>query len=79
MTVPVFVFDSTHHALWAEQVALEAGLAAQVIPAPAETRARCALALETLPEDLGALAAALRRAGVEFGLHPDPGTAGASG
>jgi hypothetical protein len=60
----VFTFDTTHHALWAEEVALAAGIAAEVVPAPPAARARCNLALETLPEEAAALAAALAEAGV---------------
>jgi hypothetical protein len=66
----VFLFDSTHHALWAEEIALERGLAVQVIPAPPDAEARCDLALEALPEESEALAAALAAAGVRFRLHP---------
>jgi hypothetical protein len=60
----VFTFDTTHHALWAEEVAGERGIPAEVVPAPPAARARCNLALETLPEDGPALAAALDAAGV---------------
>ena len=60
----VLVFDTTHHALWAEQVANGAGLAAAVIPAPAAARARCDLALEYLPEDEAELLQALSAAGI---------------
>jgi hypothetical protein len=63
----VFTFDTTHHALWAEEVAEERGIPAGVIPAPPAARARCSLALETLPEDAGSLAAALDEEGVPFG------------
>lgn len=69
---PVFTFDTTHHALWAEEVARDAGIPAEVIPAPATARARCNLALETLAEDWEALAEALRTAGVPYRLHPEP-------
>ena len=62
----VLVFDTTHHALWAEQVARECGLGAEVVPAPAASDAKCDLALEYLPEDELALLAALRTAGVPF-------------
>jgi hypothetical protein len=66
----LFTFDTTHHALWAEQVALERGLAAQVVPAPEEAGAGCDLALETLPEELPSLAAALEELGVPYRLFP---------
>jgi hypothetical protein len=59
VTAAVFVFDTTHHALWAEEVAREAAIPAEVIPAPPAARARCNLALETLPEDAHRLADAL--------------------
>lgn len=67
MTRIVFVFDTTHHALWAEEVARDRGIPAEVIPAPPAARARCSLALETLPEEVDALAGALAGEGVPFG------------
>ncbi|HEX7051436.1 MAG TPA: putative Se/S carrier-like protein [Longimicrobiales bacterium] len=70
---PVLVFDTTHHALWAEEIALERGLAVQVIPAPPAAAARCDLALETLPEDVEALTAALAAAGVAFRIYEGSG------
>jgi hypothetical protein len=63
---PLLTFDTTHHALWAEQIAIERGLAAQVVPAPPESAAKCDLALEVLAEDLQPLMAALADSGVEF-------------
>lgn len=68
----VFTFDTTHHALWAEEVAAEAGIPAQVVPAPPAARARCNLALETVPEQVEALAAALETAGVPFARYGGP-------
>lgn len=68
MANPVFTFDTTHHALWAEEVAQEAGIPAEVIPAPPAARARCNLALETLPEDAARLAHALAAEGVPHAL-----------
>lgn len=64
MTEIVFTFDTTHHALWAEEVAREAGVPAEVVPAPPAARARCNLALETLPDEVDRLGAALNAAGV---------------
>jgi hypothetical protein len=66
----LFTFETTHHALWAEEVAGEAGIPAEVVPAPPEAAARCTLALETLPEEVVPLAAALDAAGVPYRLHP---------
>lgn len=63
----VFTFDTTHHALWAEEVAEARGIPADVVPAPPAAHARCSLALETLPEDVANLAAALDEEGVPFG------------
>jgi hypothetical protein len=62
----LFTFDTTHHALWAEQIAVERRLAAQVVPAPADADAKCDLALEVEADDAAALAAALDAAGVLF-------------
>jgi hypothetical protein len=64
MTVSVFTFETTHHALWAEEVAREAGIPVEVVPAPPAARARCNLALETLPDDVEHLAGTLTREGV---------------
>jgi hypothetical protein len=66
---PLLVFDTTHHALWAEQIATEKGLAAQVVPAPPEAEAKCDLALEYLPSDGTALLAALQDAHVPYREH----------
>ncbi len=68
MPNPVFTFHTTHHALWAEELAAEAGIPAEVIPAPPTSGARCDLALETLPEDVASLSAILDANAVEFVL-----------
>ena len=73
MTPAVFTFDTTHHALWAEEVAREAGIPAEVVPAPPAARARCNLALETLPDEVERLADALVAAGVAHARWPPPG------
>lgn len=74
MTV-VFTFDTTHHALRAEQLARERRLAAQVVPAPHGSGALCDLALEVLAEDAAALAEALGREKLEFSLFHEEGLA----
>ena len=66
----VLVFDTTHHALWAEQVALGAGFAAEIEPAPVAAGAKCALALAYLPGEEPALLSELQRAGVPFRRFP---------
>lgn len=66
----LLTFDTTHHALYAEQLAHEHGLAAEPTPAPAESGAQCDIALEFLPDEEERLMAVLREAGVEFRLWP---------
>lgn len=70
---PLLTFDTTHHALWAEQLALEHGFGVAVVPAPADARAKCDLALEYLPEEREALVAVLARAGLPFAMYPRAG------
>lgn len=62
----LLTFDTTHHALWAEELVRETGFACDVVPAPAAAAARCNLALEVLPKDLPDVETALREAGVPF-------------
>jgi hypothetical protein len=64
----LLTFDSTHHALLAEQLAHEQGFAAEVTPAPAASNAKCDLALEILPEELADVVALLRAHDVEFNV-----------
>jgi hypothetical protein len=71
-----FTFDTTHHALWAEEVAREAEIPAEVVPAPPAAHARCDLALETFPECVDALASALEVAGVPFARYTPGGSPG---
>lgn len=66
----VLTFDTTHHALLAEQIALENGLAAQVTPAPAEAKAKCDLAVEYLPEEESQLLRLLDDADVKYEIFP---------
>ena len=69
MKRPVFTFDTTHHALWSEELALEAGIAHEVVPAPAAADARCGIGIEVLAGDVERFRALLRSAGVEHGVH----------
>lgn len=64
----VFTFDTTHHALWAEELAAEAAIPVEVVPAPPAAQARCSLALATQPDDVVRLAEELRAGGVPFAL-----------
>jgi hypothetical protein len=69
MPNPVFTFDTTHHALWAEEIARERDIPADAVPAPAAANAKCSLALETLPANVVRLAAALDEEGVTFAIY----------
>jgi hypothetical protein len=62
----VLVFDTTHHAMWAEEVARAAGIAAEVVPAPEGTDAKCGLALEVLEEGFDSLLPQLEKEGIPF-------------
>lgn len=64
----ILTFDTSHHALWAEQVAARQRFGAQVVPAPAEAGAKCGLALECLEDDLPALRRALEQEGVPYAV-----------
>jgi hypothetical protein len=66
----MITFDTTHHALWAEEIAGEHGIPAQPVPAPAEANAQCSIALEVLPGDEERLVALLEEAGVRCARYP---------
>ncbi len=67
-----FLFETTHHALWAEDVARESGVPAEVVPAPPEARAKCGLSLQCLGVDGPRLERALTDEGVEFMVFTPP-------
>lgn len=64
MDRPTFVFETTTAALWAEEVAQGRGIPAELVPAPSESRAKCDLALVTLPDRGEELGVALDEEGV---------------
>jgi len=68
----IFTFDTTHHALWAEEIAETRGIPVEVIPAPPEAGARCDLAIRTLPDRVEEFAEALRAEGVEYRVFAQP-------
>jgi len=68
MAATYFTFDTTHHALWAEEVANEAEIPNEIVPAPAQATARCNLALITLPDAEERLRTALQESEVPFEL-----------
>ncbi len=74
MSERIFTFDTTHHALWAEDVAGDRAIPAEVIPAPAESKAKCSLALRTFQERFADLERALEEEGVAFAVY-SPGSA----
>jgi hypothetical protein len=67
--VGIFLFDTSHHALWAEEVARELGVPVEVVPAPPETGAKCDLALRTLEASVQRLVASYREEGIAFRLY----------
>lgn len=71
-----FTFDTTHHALWAEEIAGEIGVPHEVVPAPPAANARCNLAVETLASSRASLAEALEAVGVEFSIYDPPSEEG---
>lgn len=65
-TQRLYLFDTTNSAMWAEEVALERGIPAEVVPAPPEADAKCGLALRTLVKHAASLESALEEEGVPF-------------
>jgi hypothetical protein len=63
----IITFETSHLALWAEDVARERGIAAELGPAPPESKAKCGLALRTPSDRALELEEALRAEGIEFG------------
>lgn len=62
----IFVFETTHHALWAEEIVREEGRPFQVTAPPPAAHARCDIALESFAEERNAIAAALIAVGIQF-------------
>lgn len=62
----IYLFETTHQAMWAEDVARESGIPAEVVGAPADAKAKCGLALRTVGEHCRALALAMEAQGIEF-------------
>jgi hypothetical protein len=65
-TTCLYVFESTNAAMWAEDVAMENDIPAEVVPAPPEAEATCGLALRARTDDAQRLEAALEREGVGY-------------
>lgn len=65
-----FVFDTTTAALWAEEVAVAREIPAEVVSAPADSDAKCDLALVTHVQHAPRLERALEEEGVAFRRWP---------
>jgi Protein of unknown function (DUF3343) len=65
----IVTFDTTHHALWAEEVARDKGFAVEVVPAPEGTAAKCGMALEVLEESFEGLQSILAQEGIPFKVY----------
>lgn len=68
-TIVIFTFDTTHYALWAEDVAREREIPVETGPPPPEAEAKCGIALRASVSRAEELGAALRDEGIEFGRY----------
>lgn len=68
----IFLFESSTHVLWAEEVALEEKVPVEVIPAPKGGGNHCGLALRTLAGNAPALATLLENEGIPFEAYENP-------
>ena len=66
---PLFLFDSTTHVMWAEEVALEGGVPVEVVPAPKGVPDVCGLALRTAAGHVATLEGILREEGIRYRRH----------
>ena len=62
----VFTFDTTHHAMWAEDIARDQEIPVEVVPAPPDGGARCGAALRVPVRSGDELAASLRGEGIPY-------------
>jgi hypothetical protein len=65
-----FLFETSTHVLWAEEVALEAGIPVAVVPAPAETRDTCGLAIQTYSTSARPFSDLLEEEEIPFKRYP---------
>lgn len=66
---PVFTFDTTHHALWAEEIAREENVPHEVIAAPPAANARCSIAIETLESEIDRFSALLESVSIAHAVY----------
>lgn len=62
----IVMFDTTHHALWAEEIARAQGFEIEIVPAPESADAKCGMALEVQESDFAQLKDALVAQGISF-------------
>jgi hypothetical protein len=55
----IFIFETTHHAMWAEDVARDRAIPVELVPAPPDGGAKCGVALQTPTHRAGELTEAL--------------------
>ncbi len=66
LPVRTIVFETTHHAMWAEDVAREQAIPVEVVPAPSDGGAKCGVALRTPPDRVDELIDALKQEGILY-------------
>jgi|GEM_PF-1005788 len=72
-TIVIFTFETTHQALWAEDVAREKGVPHEMAPAPPEVDAKCGLSVRTPAGHADGLARPSRRKGSSSGVRSPRG------
>jgi len=73
VTAVTLTFETSHHALWAEDLAREQAIPAVVVPAPAESPSRCGLALMIPTTSEEQFQKLCREEGIHFTRWPDGG------
>lgn len=66
----LFLFDTTSHAMWAEETAVEKRVPVEVVPAPREAKAKCGVAIRTLPDRIEEMEKLFQDEGIPYRLHP---------
>jgi hypothetical protein len=65
----LYLFETSTHVLWAEEVAIEHGIPVEIVPAPRGARNACGLALRTFADAGKTLETLLREEGILFRRH----------
>ena len=65
-----FFFEGTDVVLWAEEVARERGIPAEVVPTPRGVRRRCKLSVRTDAARAQDFESALRQEEIEYARYP---------